>query len=152
MGAFSATNYSENINHHGSLIGIGSGDVPPLCPFVKVVSSKQKAALKAVTSSGFSASNCSENINHHGSLIGIGSGDFPPLCPSVKVVSSKQKAVLKRQGNPTTMSLTGVIKMLQMSPEIQKASGVGPLCLVWQVTWVLFQPLTILKISITMGH
>ena len=40
MGAFSATNFSEIINHHGSLIGIGSGDFPPLCPSVKVASGK----------------------------------------------------------------------------------------------------------------
>ena len=98
MGAFSATNCSENINHHG--FEIGSGDVPPLCPFLKVVSSKQKDVLKAVTPAGFSATNCSENINQRGSLIGIGSGDFPPLCPSVKVVSSKQKDVVAERVIP----------------------------------------------------
>ena len=52
MGAFSATNFSEIINHHGSLSGIGSGDFPPLCPFIKVALGKQKAVSKASTPSG----------------------------------------------------------------------------------------------------
>ena len=55
MGAappFSVPNCSDIINHHGSFLGIGSGDFPPLCPSVKGVSGNQKGVSKVVTPPG----------------------------------------------------------------------------------------------------
>ena len=123
MGAFSATNFSEIINHHGSLSGIGSGDFPPLCPFIKVASGKQKAVSKASTPSG-EANACHYAPTKHvfNAITGVRFPDvqedvslscvIPALSQPVRSVSSSGK-VGKSQEVTEDVLLTGDAKASQ---------------------------------------